>query len=171
MPIVRAAEPADAGVCARVHVASWQITYRGVFPDEYLDDLSEQDRLPWWNERLAGERDPRWHILVVEDDEGVVRGFASAGPSEDEPERVAVLPQIYLEPTAWRQGMGRVLMNELTRRLRADGYGEAFLHVAPQNLRARQFYETVGWQHENVEHRESVWGVEVVTTTYRLRLR
>jgi hypothetical protein len=36
---LRRAEPADAMEVARVHVRSWQVAYRGLLPDAYLDGL------------------------------------------------------------------------------------------------------------------------------------
>jgi hypothetical protein len=38
--IVRRARPHDALRIARVHVQSWQSTYRGVLPPDYLDSLT-----------------------------------------------------------------------------------------------------------------------------------
>jgi hypothetical protein len=35
--LLRPAEPADAMAVARVHVRAWQIAYRTLLPDEYLD--------------------------------------------------------------------------------------------------------------------------------------
>ena len=39
--LVRQAEIGDAAAIARVHVASWRTTYRGLLPDEFLDSLDE----------------------------------------------------------------------------------------------------------------------------------
>lgn len=53
MARVREAGADDVEAIAHVHVASWQAAYRGVFPDEHLDDLSTDDRGPWLG-RTAG---------------------------------------------------------------------------------------------------------------------
>jgi hypothetical protein len=37
---MREAQPQDAAEVARVHVRSWQVAYRGLFPDDYLDGRS-----------------------------------------------------------------------------------------------------------------------------------
>ena len=39
MMTVREAQPRDAAEVAGVHVRSWQVAYRGLFPDDYLDGL------------------------------------------------------------------------------------------------------------------------------------
>ena len=40
----RLAVPGDEQAVAVVHVRSWQVAYRGLMPDEYLDGLRPQDR-------------------------------------------------------------------------------------------------------------------------------
>jgi hypothetical protein len=42
---VREAKPQDAADVAGVHVRSWQVAYRGLFPDDYLDGLRAEDRM------------------------------------------------------------------------------------------------------------------------------
>lgn len=42
--IVRAACPGDAMEVAGVHVRAWQVGYRGLLPDAYLDGLRAEER-------------------------------------------------------------------------------------------------------------------------------
>ena len=42
--LLRPAEPVDAMAVARVHVRSWQVGYRGLLPDAYLDGLRAEER-------------------------------------------------------------------------------------------------------------------------------
>ena len=42
--LLRAAKPDDAMEVANVHVRSWQVGYRGLMPDDYLDALRPEDR-------------------------------------------------------------------------------------------------------------------------------
>jgi hypothetical protein len=42
--LLRAATPRDALGVARVHVRSWQLAYRGLLPDDYLDQLTPANR-------------------------------------------------------------------------------------------------------------------------------
>ncbi|MDQ3983486.1 MAG: GNAT family N-acetyltransferase, partial [Actinomycetota bacterium] len=50
--IVRDAAPEDAPGIARVHVASWNATYRGVIADEALDGLTEERLAPEWRAEI-----------------------------------------------------------------------------------------------------------------------
>jgi GNAT superfamily N-acetyltransferase len=162
---IRDAVDADADQVAAVHVSSWKGAYRGMLPDEYLDALKPEDRVEWWRSRLA---DPgQGHlILVAEDTGGVVRGLASIAPHDHLGDDWAVLPQIYLEPGAWGQGIGRALMAEALRRAHEIGYRHVELWVHLENVRARRFYEAGGWTSDGSEQTETVWGVEVSELRY-----
>jgi hypothetical protein len=52
---LREAVCADAAGIARVHVASWQTTYRGIVPDAYLDGLTPQNRQRMWDHDLCAQ--------------------------------------------------------------------------------------------------------------------
>jgi GNAT superfamily N-acetyltransferase len=166
--IVRNARLADAEAVAEVHVESWKATYRGIFPDEYLDGLAAVDRLPMWQDLLGHGPDERLSVLVVEDNSGAVCGFALSRPA-DEAES-AELSAIYLHPRVWRKGLGRLLHQRLVTRLRSQGYAEAILWVHPGNDRARRFYEACGWADDGAERTETVWGIAAAERRYRLRL-
>ena len=78
-------------------------------------------------------------------DDGVVVGFAAAGPEHDG--RAAGIGELYainLDPQVWGRGLGRALLRDMTAELAGLGYREAVLWVVPQNDRARRFYESDG---------------------------
>lgn len=102
MARVREAGVGDVEAIAEVHVASWRAAYRGVFPDEYLDGLSAEDRRAWWSELLT-RSDRALLALVVEEDEGPIVGFSLAGRVHPEEPDTAEVWQIYL---AGRVGTG-----------------------------------------------------------------
>jgi hypothetical protein len=88
---IRRAAPADAGAIAGVHVASWQVAYRGLVRDALLADLSV-DR--GWRERLGRPDDGASFTLVAERDGELAgfydrAGFAPDGARQDLAELVA----------------------------------------------------------------------------------
>lgn len=167
MVTVRDARLEDAATCAGIHVASWKAAYRGMLPDEYLDALSIDDRLPSWQQFLDGSRSPA-RTMVVVDDDGVVRGFATIRPSGADAE--AELAALYLDPLAQGLGLGRALLDAFMDRARHESYLEAVLWVHPSNHRARRFYERAGWTDDGVSRLEAVWGLDVPEQRYRVRL-
>lgn len=141
---VRAARLADANAITESHLASWQTAYRGILPDQLLDNLSIEGRLSFWQQVLTDEKDP---IFVVEQGDRVV-GFVSCGPSRDEEAdstQVAEIYAIYLHPDVWGNGHGRRLSDAALAHLTEQGFREVTLWVLRDNQRARRFYERVGF--------------------------
>jgi L-amino acid N-acyltransferase YncA len=146
-PAVRDATALDAAAIARVHVASWRATYRGIVPDAVLDRLSVERREAYWRETAA---DPAGPPVWVAEVAGQVVGFASAGPCRDEdmPAGTGELHAIYLAPQAWGRGLGRALLDHAVADLRARSLDPLVLWVLTGNRRARTFYERQGWRPE-----------------------
>ncbi len=165
MVLIREATEVDAHQLASVHVASWRDAYRGMLPDAYLDALTAEDRVDWWRTRLA-DPPPRSLLLVAEDADGRIAGFSSALVHEHLGPGWALLPQIYLAPSAWGQGIGRALLTEMLTRLGQSGFQDVELWVHPANDRARRFYEAQGWVSDGTEEVESVWGVDLPGIRY-----
>ena len=163
---IRAAEVRDADAIGVVHVRAWQQAYRGVMPDEYLDELSADDRGKMWTEHLTRTELPP--LLVAELDREVV-GFAVFGAERSGPEErgAGELFAINLDPLHWGKGIGRALLREATAALSGLGFAEAILWVVPENVRARSLYEAEGWTEDGGLARDEVLGVTVNEVRYR----
>jgi ribosomal protein S18 acetylase RimI-like enzyme len=141
---LRDATPGDAHAIATVHVASWQVAYRGLIPDHVLDGLSVADRARRWEDRLASPSTRSRTLLVVEGP--AVLGFASTGPARDEDDPAeGELYAFYLDPSAWGRGHGTRLHAGAVDRLRTDGFAHVRLWVLDSNVRALRFYHRQGW--------------------------
>ena len=139
MILIRRAEAGDARAIAHVHVESWRSTYRGIVPQNYLDNLSEWERAERWGEML--QRDDE--VFVAERD-GQVAGFAMGGPSRDGVEGCdAELYAIYLLKDAQRAHLGADLLRELARSLSESGFKSMDVWVLAENP-SKAFYERMG---------------------------
>lgn len=143
---LRDAAASDADAIAAVHVASWQVAYRGLLPDELLDGLSVADRARIWSDRLGAPAPRSRTVLVV--DGAAVLGFTTTGPTRDVDADPAVgeLFAIYLDPPAWGRGVGGLLHAGMLDGLRSDGFTRARLWVLDGNERALRFYRRQGWR-------------------------
>jgi GNAT superfamily N-acetyltransferase len=152
--LVRVAVPADAEAIAQVHVKAWQEAYRGVLPENWLAGLSVQDGRRRWESQLVTL--PTNEAVVVAEDGGSIVGFAFVCPSEDQDAspRTGQLDAIYLEPSVWRRGIGRVLQARALEELANFGFTEATLWVLEENARARQFYERTWWTAERTSRQK-----------------
>ena len=163
---VREATCDDAPAIARVHVASWQTTYRGIFPDSVLDDLSVEHRERQWRRGLCQREGRNDFVYVALDAGGQVVGFASGGPERTgDPAHQGELYAIYLLAEQQGRGLGRALFEVVRGRLRALGQEGLLIWVATGNAPARRFYERMGGRAERTK-REVFFGVEVEETGY-----
>ena len=138
---IRDAVPEDAPAIAHVHVEGWRSTYRGLFPDDFLDGLDEAARAAYWRGTLP-TKDGR-HTLVALDDAAVV-GFASGGPDRGSHGFEAEVYAIYLLSNARRRGTGRRLMARMFGRFAEDRRRSAHLWVHEGNVAGEAFYAKLG---------------------------
>ena len=139
--MVRPAALEDAEAIARVHVASWHTTYRGLLPDDFLASLSEEPYTDRWR-RVIGDRSSR--VFVVEE-HGEIVGFASCGRERaGEIGFAGELYAIYVLDSVQRHGHGRELVRAVAGALREMRLDDMIVWVLRDNTPARQFYERLG---------------------------
>ena len=140
MNLIRTANLSDADVIARVHIDSWQTTYRGLMPDKVLDNLSFELRKEWWQGIL---HDQNGRVLVVEENDQIV-GFAYFGEErEHDPIYRGELYAIYLLAEYQKKGIGRLLLEASAESLIKLGMHNMLLWVLSTNP-SRKFYEKMG---------------------------
>lgn len=146
---IRESEVSDALGIATVHVKSWQKTYRGQVPDEYLENLSISDRASKIEKMIEENRNKKVHNFVIEIDKLIV-GILTVGVNreDDLPSDVGELYGIYIHPDYEGKGYGSMLMNHAIETLRSEGYKKATLWVLVTNTKARSWYEHKGWKIE-----------------------
>lgn len=155
--IVREAQRQDSAEVADVCVRSWQVAYRGLFPDDYLDGLRAEDRIAHYTFGDARPDGPTTLVAVLD---ATIRGFVSTGPSQDEDATGAsAVYVLYVDPPVWGRGIGRSLIAQARARLHRQGFTEAVLWVHAGNDRAHRFYRADGWQPDGHRRQEYVWGV------------
>ena len=139
MLTIRPANTSDAAHIAHVHVASWQTTYAGIVPGEYLAALDETEREVDWKDWLA-----RDILAYAAELDGKIVGFISGGairePIEDYD---AELYALYLLKSAQGQGIGTRLLQQLAIALLRTGRRSMMVWVLEQNP-ATHFYARTG---------------------------
>ena len=167
--LLRPADPADAMGVARVHVRAWQVAYRKLLPDDYLDGLKPEDRARRYTFGGTDPREPMTTVAV--DDRGMICGFATtcAARDEDAP-GYTELAAIHIDPDAWDQGVGQALLAAARAYLLDSGFSRAILWVLVGNVRAERFYLKDGWAPDGSRRTDTVWGVQVEDQRYRRTL-
>lgn len=161
---LRRAVPDDAVAVARVHVRAWQVAYRGLMPDEYLDGLRPEERAQRYD---FASRDASQPTTLVAVDADTVLGFATIAPARDEDAAgQGELCALYVEPELWGRGVGRTLAAAARSELYRLGYTRALLWVVAGNARAQRFYRADGWTPDALQRAQQIWRVSVTTVRY-----
>lgn len=162
--ILRPAVPDDAMAVARVHVRAWQVAYRGLMPDDYLDGLRAGDRAQRYDFASGDASRPKT-LVAIEADE--MLGFATISRCRDgDLPGDGELCALYVEPERWRRGVGRALAAQARRELLRLGFARAVLWVVAGNARAEQFYRADGWAPDGLHRARQIWSVTVDTVRY-----
>jgi ribosomal protein S18 acetylase RimI-like enzyme len=141
---IRPAKKEDVPAIARVHVATWQTTYRGVMPDTLLDNLSIKDREDQWMTAVTHPRLPNF-VYVAQTANNEVVGLASGGPPQTRMIGYAgELYALYVLEAHQRKGIGRALFHATVAHLLGDEINTMVLWVLQDNKGSRAFYKALG---------------------------
>jgi ribosomal protein S18 acetylase RimI-like enzyme len=131
---------------AYIHVDTWQSAYRGMIPDEYLDNLSLATRGNNWL-RVLTDPDNQSFVLVADNEHGEPVGFVEGGPQRNEQHPYkGELYAIYVLKEHQGKGIGRELLLATARELEKRGMPDMLLWVLKDNAPSRRFYESLGGQ-------------------------
>jgi GNAT superfamily N-acetyltransferase len=144
---IRRAIQSDSFDIARMHIDSWKTTYRGIVSDDYLDNLSYEERERWWSERISSKTR---NLFVAEhstlqSSEKKIIGFCSGGRNRSiaESRYEAELYAIYILQNQRGKGIGKALVESLAISLIESGFSSMVVWVLAKNP-YRRFYESLG---------------------------
>ncbi len=139
--LIREATHTDAEAIARVHVASWRETYRGLIADSIIDSRTIGRRTVQWSRALGTPAQLTFVACLRE----AVYGFASAHVQDPcGPPGRGYLQTLYVLRAAQGAGVGKALLGATAQALFVHGCNSLTLHVLPNNCAARGFYEHLG---------------------------
>ena len=67
---------------------------------------------------------------------------------DDDRELVATIGSIYVQPEFQHHGVGRSLIEKISKSAPIQGFKVVTLHVLVANERARSFYKFLGWEED-----------------------
>ena len=142
MIALRPARSEDAPLLARTRQKAWAATYRGIYPDEWIDAFdfarhTEKDR-----RRIEN---PENRVYLAMDGDDCV-GYAYFGPLTrgQYKDFQICLNSLYFLPGYQGQGLGRRIFALLTAECRRRGIDKFFCGCNAHNRAARAFYEHMG---------------------------
>lgn len=138
----RIAIQSDWKAIAQLHAQSWQVSYRGILTDHYLDHEVIADREQVWEKRFQTIADNQHVILAIDGQQfcGLSCVYADHDSRWD-----ALLDNLHVLP-AWRgKGIGAELLLRGAAWVYARNPKSAYhLWVYEENTGSRAFYERMG---------------------------
>ena len=139
----------DAFAIISTRQKAWDATYRGIYPDDVIDDFD-------WNWHLAAEQrrlnNPDFHCFLILDHQQPVGyvsyGRVSPGAWKDFTFR---LHSFYLLPAYQHRGLGRKLFLLVKKACIEMGFHKMYLDCHPKNEQALGFYEHMGGIITNID--------------------
>ena len=126
----------DALTIIQTRQKVWNATYRGIYPDEVIDEFDYDWHLIAEQNRL---KNPNFHCFMVIDRDKCV-GYFSYGPAR----RGFRLHSLYLLPAYRRSGLGRVIFERVKSACIGAGFNGMYLDCHPDNHNALGFYQYMG---------------------------
>jgi ribosomal protein S18 acetylase RimI-like enzyme len=129
----------DKKAISRIYEESWKTAYNGIIPQDYLESIPEGR----WVNNLEK---PEWNTMVCIEN-GSYIGTSSFCKSrfKEYPDEGEII-SIYFLPEYWGKGYGKKLFEAVLDELKKLGFEAVFLWVLEDNIRARSFYESVGFK-------------------------
>lgn len=125
----------EAGLIGQLRQKAWSATYRGIYPNEMLENFDYN----WHRQRdLMRMRDPRFHHYFIQ------KGGTSVGYLTLKEDTILLIYSLYLLPEAQKQGIGKLAF-DFVRDFCAKRSLNAFsCHCQPDNTNAMDFYRHMG---------------------------
>ena len=145
---IREAKLEDASAIAKVHVDSWQTTYYGLLPDDYIAKHSYDKRLKKWAKRLGNnsQQTKTYVTYVAENTTGEIVGFIDGGMFRgNSPTYTGEIYALYILADHQQKGLGKNLVRAIASRLSELELTSILVWVLAGNP-AIHFYQALGGQ-------------------------
>ncbi|WP_319419258.1 GNAT family N-acetyltransferase [Pleurocapsa sp. FMAR1] len=146
--IIREAKLTDAAAIAFVHYDSWQTTYRGLLPDDYIDKRLYEKHKNHWENSLgkSTEKETNYVTYVAENPDREIAGFIDGGlERSNNSSYQGEIYALYILEDYQRQGIGRNLVQQTASQLSQSDLTSILVWVLKDNS-AVKFYQTLGFQ-------------------------
>lgn len=148
-----------AGEASRIYAESWKAAYSGIVPQKYLYSLTPESWTPFL------ENSP-FQNFILQDNGVYVATSAIGSAREGKYSGYGEIVAIYVLPEYFGKGYGKNLFIEMTEKLKSAGFDKIYLWVLEENLKARRFYEKMGFRANGDRKVGKVGGKELTEVCY-----
>ena len=133
----------DAATLAFIQTESWKAGFKDILSESILARYTQIDKTTAMYQHLLEHKIGNGYLLKVQGNPHCIAWW-SAARDEDMP-NYAELICIHSLPNQWRKGYGKKMMNTVLHDIKDAGHSRVMLWVFEDNIRARRFYETLGF--------------------------
>lgn len=161
---IREAVLDDCKAIAQINVDTWRSAYRGLVPEEILNNLSIKEREGLILQFLKSEQKETF-ILVAEGTPGEIIGYTMGGPERfSNVEYKGEIYAIYISEEHQRKGVGKLLIKAAARRLQSLHINSMMVWVLAESP-YRKFYQSIGGKELETKD-EEMMGFKANITAY-----
>ena len=162
--IIRKALPEDADDYTSCFISSWQSAYKGIVPEDYLNDMPKNKELSEKNKKFLTDPGGCECFCVIHGDKMI--GFLTINKADS-----VNFWAVYLIEAFWGKGYGKIVLDFAINELKRAGQKSVSLWVFEENNRARRFYEKHGFSLDGTKRViDRYGGVPLVQLKYALDL-
>jgi GNAT superfamily N-acetyltransferase len=152
---LRAPKLDDIPKLAALHLNCWQVAYRGVCDQGWLDSLKVEDFDSYHRPNIPPKVEQPFFVAVDDDDCEII-GFARGGPTRAKSPMNDELPTelladysselyaLYVHPDFQKRGIGVAMLDAIVSALGEQGHHAMCLWVMTANVKAQRFYAARG---------------------------
>ena len=133
----------DEAVLAFIMTESWKAGFKDILSADILKKYTQVDKATAMYRRLLEQNIGNGYLLKVEGNPHCIAWW-DATRENDMPD-YAELICIHSLQNHWRKGYGSKMMDVVLHDIAKAGYSKVMLWVFEDNVRARRFYETLGF--------------------------
>ncbi len=133
----------DEATLAFIQTESWKAGFKDILSKDILTRYTQIDKATEMYQYLLEHNIGNGYLLKVEGNPHCIAWW-SATRDEDMP-NYAELICIHSLPNQWRKGYGKKMMDAVLHDIKEAGYSKVMLWVFEENIRARCFYEKLGF--------------------------
>ncbi|WP_017754026.1 GNAT family N-acetyltransferase [Calidifontibacillus oryziterrae] len=164
---IKKATTKDSESISKIHALSWKTAYKGIVPQQYLDELKDDFWVNafdnWISNNIVTAQ------LIYEDELPV--GCIAFGKARDEKfSEWGEIISIYVHPDFCRRGYGQQLLHTALRDMKTKGFRNCYLWVLKENDNAINFYKKNGFTCNHDEYTFEINNEPLTDVRYVLSL-
>lgn len=145
---IRYANLDDSDVLGKIHSESSRAGFKGIIPDHILNDVFSIERRTKRFVSEISEGSPRTAVIFEAKEPAGLISFGKCRYGNNDKSWIEIW-RVYLAPKFWGSGVAEELIEWVIKEILNEHFTNIELWVLEENMRARNFYEKMGFKHDN----------------------